>query len=141
MKALTGLFLLKVWGLVIIKDIIESFGDLFFKKGAMATGINNVVLSNVLEFASRISASPWLWIGILFYLANFFLWIVLLSRVDLSVAFPMSSLTYIIVPAMAIAFLGEKVLLIRWAGIIFIVIGITFITRSASRKEEGAHER
>src|SRR3989338_10670527 len=104
MKALTGLFLVKVWGLVIIKDTIESFGDLFFKKGALATGINNVVLSNFFDFASRVTASPWLWIGVLLYMANFFLWIVLISRVDLSVAFPMSSLTYIIVPVLAIIF-------------------------------------
>lgn len=135
MKKLTGIFLLKVLALIFIKDTIESFGDLFFKKGALATGIHNVAISNLFEFASRVTMSPWLWIGILFYLANFFLWIALLSRVDLSVAFPMSSMTYIIVPALAIIFLHEKVLFVRWAGIMVIIIGISLISRSAAGNE------
>ena len=132
MRTLTGIFLLKVIALVVIKDTIESFGDLFFKMGALSTGINNVTLSNMLEFASRITSNPWLWVGIIFYLANFFLWITLLSRVDLSVAFPMSSLTYIIVPLLAIVFLQEKVQPVRWTGILFIIIGVILAGRSAN---------
>jgi len=135
MKNLSGIFLLKVVALIILKDTIESFGDLFFKMGALSTGINNVVISNFLEFAARITSNPWLWIGIIFYLANFFLWIALLSRVDLSVAFPMSSFTYIIVPFLAIIFLGEKVHPVRWAGIILIIIGVILAGRSAGDKE------
>lgn len=135
MKKLNGVFLLKVIALILVKDTIESFGDLFFKKGALATGINDVVFSNIIEFAARITSNQWLWIGILFYLANFFLWIVLLSRVDLSIAFPMSSFTYIIVPVLAIIFLKEQVHLIRWAGIFFIIIGITLTSRSAGGAE------
>ncbi len=130
MKKLSGMFLVKVLGLVIIKDIIESFGDLFFKKGAISTGIDNILLSNILEFAARITTNPWLWIGIAFYLINFFLWIILLSRVDLSVAFPISSFTYIFVPILAIIFLHEQVPLMRWAGIVLIITGITLTTRS-----------
>lgn len=135
MKKLTGIFLFKVLVLIALKDTVESFGDLFLKKGTLATGINNVVFSNMLEFTSRMIASPWLWIGVIFFLANFFLWIALLSRVDLSVAFPMSSLTYIIIPILAITFLREKVLLARWAGIILIIIGITLTSRSAGSVE------
>ena len=135
MKKLTGTFLFKVLALIVVKDTIESLADLFFKKGTLATGINNVVLSNILEFASRVMASPWLWLGVALYLVNFFLWIVLLSRVDLSIAFPMSSLTYIIVPVLAIVFLHEKVLMLRWLGIIFIIAGITLTSRSAGNKE------
>jgi len=139
-KKLTGIFLFKVLAIIAIKDTIESFGDLFLKKGALATGISNVVMSNMLEFASRMIASPWLWIGIIFLLANFFLWIALLSRVDLSVAFPMSSLTYIIVPILAITFLHEKVLLTRWAGIVFIIAGISLTSRSAGSAGESKNE-
>jgi drug/metabolite transporter (DMT)-like permease len=131
MKNLSGMFLFKVMAIIILKDSIESLGDLFFKMGALSTGINNVVVSNFLEFAARITSNPWLWIGIIFYLVNFFLWIALLSRVDLSVAFPMSSFTYIIVPFLAIVFLGEKVHAIRWTGIILIIIGVSLAGRSA----------
>ena len=130
-KKLAGIFLLKVIALVIIKDAIESFADLFFKMSTLSTGIHNVTIANALEFTSRITANPWLWVGVIFYLANFFLWITLLSRVDLSVAFPMSSLTYIIVPILAVIFLQEKVHIVRWAGILFIIIGVGLAGRAA----------
>jgi drug/metabolite transporter (DMT)-like permease len=130
-KKLAGIFFLKVIALVIIKDTIESFADLFFKMGTLSTGIHNVTIANVLEFTSRVTANPWLWVGVIFYLVNFFLWITLLSRVDLSVAFPLSSLTYIIVPILAVAFLQEKVHFVRWAGILFIIIGVSIAGRAA----------
>lgn len=131
MKRLNGTFLLKVIALIVVKDAIESFGDLFFKMGTLSTGIHNVTMSNMLEFIVRMTSNPLLWIGVVLYLTNFFLWITLLSRVDLSVAFPMSSLTYIFVPVLAILFLHEKVVLLRWTGIIFIIIGISLSGRSA----------
>lgn len=135
---MAGIFLLKVIVLIIIKDTIESFGDLFFKMGTLSTCISNVTLSNVLEFTSRITSSPWLWIGVLFYLLNFFLWIALLSRVDLSIAFPMSSLTYIIVPFLAILFLGEYVAPVRWAGILFIIIGVSLAGSDVGDRSRGS---
>lgn len=138
MKKFAGIFLLKVIALVILKDTIESFGDLFFKMGTLSTGINNVTLTNALEFASRITSNPWLWIGVIFYLLNFFLWIALLSRVDLSIAFPMSSFTYIIVPVLAIVFLQEKVNSLRWAGILFIIIGVSLSGRAAGNNKSEA---
>ena len=56
------------------------------------------------------------------------------------VAFPMSSLTYIIVPALAMAFLHEHVAFVRWAGIFFIIIGVSLAGREAgnSGKREAA---
>ena len=139
LKKLNGIFLLKVMSIVIIKDAIESFGDLFFKIGTLSTGIHNVTIANVLEFASRVTSNPWLWIGVIFYLANFFLWIALLSRVDLSVAFPLSSMTYIIVPLLAVVFLREHVHLVRWAGIFFIIIGVSLAGRAAGGGESEAN--
>lgn len=137
MKKFAGIFLLKVIALVVLKDTIESFGDLFFKMGALSTCINNVTLSNILEFTSRITSNPWLWVGVILYLLNFSLWIALLSRVDLSIAFPMSSLTYIIVPILAIVFLQEKVHAVRWAGIFFIITGVSLSGRAAGNDEGG----
>lgn len=130
-------FLIKIVTLVVLKEIIESFGDLFFKMATLSTGIQNVALANVLEFASRITSNPWLWVGSALYLLNFFLWMVLLSRLDLSLAFPLSSLTYIIVPILAILFLKENVEPVRWAGIFLIIIGVSLAGRSAgnNRKE------
>lgn len=135
MKKNIGAITLKIIALIVAKDIIESFADLFFKNGTNATGINNVMLVNLLEFSSRLISSPWLWLGILLYMVNFFLWITILSRIDLSVAFPIASLPYIIVPLLAIFFLHENVNLLRWVGIFIIIAGIVLISKTAGNKE------
>ena len=130
MKKIKGALTLKIFILIVMTDVIESVAELFFKKGALTTGINNVALANVGVFLSRIASSPSLWIGILLYIANFFLWIIVLSKIDLSVAFPVGSTTYIIIPILSILFLHEKVALLRWLGIVLIIIGVLFVTKS-----------
>jgi drug/metabolite transporter (DMT)-like permease len=125
-----------VFALIIMTDVIESIAELFLKKGTMATGITDVTLSNLFEFLALMLTSSGFLIGMFCYIVNFFLWIAVLSQVDLSVAFPTGSTSYIIVALLSIFFLGEQISPARWTGIIFIIIGIFFISKS-TRKEAG----
>jgi multidrug transporter EmrE-like cation transporter len=54
-----------------------------------------------------------------------------LSRVDVSYAYPMLSIGYVVAALAGKAFFGEPVDLIRWAGIVTICIGVWLITRTA----------
>ena len=130
MKKKPNLFFLKVFTLIFAADIAESVADLFFKKGVLLTGIDNVTVQNFIAFTLQLLGHPLLWFGIFFYFLNFLLWIVALSKVDLSVAFPIGSTTYVIVPILAMIFLHEKVIWTQWLGIVFIIIGIYFISQS-----------
>jgi drug/metabolite transporter (DMT)-like permease len=125
-----------VFILIIMTDIIESFAELFFKKATIATGISEVGFSNFLDFFARMSCMSGFWLGMSFYVINFFLWIAVLSQIDLSVAFPTGSTSYIIVALLSIFFLGEQVSPAQWAGIIFIIAGIFFISRSTREEEK-----
>jgi len=97
----------------------------------MATGIDNVNLANLTEFMSRMLTGSGFLTGLSLYVVNFFLWITVLSRVDLSVAFPTGSSSYIIVALLSLIFLDEHISLYRWSGIICIIAGIYFISKSA----------
>ncbi|MDD5774299.1 MAG: EamA family transporter [bacterium] len=134
MKNIKNRLTLKVFFLIIITDVLESVAELFFKNGATATGMNNIGLHNFLEFTFKILSVPSLWIGILIYAVNFFVWMIILSRIELSVAFPIGSTTYIIVPILSIMFLHEKVFLLRWVGILLIIIGVYFISKSTENE-------
>jgi drug/metabolite transporter (DMT)-like permease len=67
------------------------------------------------------------WIAILCYIATFVVWMAVLTRMDLSRAFPLTALTYITVPALAFLFFGEHLPLIRVAGIGVIITGVILI--------------
>ena len=116
--------------MIFFADLAEAAADLFFKKGTSATGITNVTLHNLAPFTEHLLTSPLLWIGIAFYFVNFLFWITALSKVDLSVAFPIGSTTYVIVPLLAMIFLGERVIWCQWLGIILIIVGIFFVSQS-----------
>lgn len=125
---------LKVFIAIVLNDIGDSLAQLLMKKGLLQTGIGSVNFQNVLEFIFQNSSSGTLWLGIIIYTLNFFIWIIILSRVDLSIALPVGSTSYIITPLLAMIFLHENISLMRWLGILLIVCGIYFVSESAHEK-------
>ena len=138
MRKNKGILTLKIFTLIVMTDVLESIAELFFKRGSVATGIENIGISHFLQFTLKIISIPNIWIGVFFYALNFFLWILVLSKVDLSAAFPAGSTTYVIVPILSIIFLHEKVAFTQWVGIILIAIGTCFISQST--RPEKVHE-
>jgi len=121
---------------LVFTDFMETFTHLCFKKSALTE--NEVVirgLSDVFIFLQTVFSSPFLWLGLLCVLATFIIWSSLLSKIDLSVAVPVCSFSYILIPLASIIFLHEKVSLFRWSGVLFILLGVVFVSLSASEKE------
>ena len=109
---------LSVLILIISIDLLDTTANLVLKKGA-----------GHLNFL-------YLGIGILLYVFNFILWMKVLSKVDLSIALPLSSASYILVPLTSIFFLHEKVGLLRWVAIGLIISGIYFLAKSNPDKKD-----
>ena len=127
---------LKLLLFLVLTDFMETFTHLCFKKSALTE--NEVVikgLSDVFIFLQTVFSSPFLWLGLLCVLATFIIWSSVLSKIDLSVAVPVCSFSYILIPLASIIFLHEKVSLFRWSGVLFILLGVVFVSLSASEKE------
>ncbi len=127
---------LKILFFLIFTDCLETFTHLCFKKSALLE--NAVVItkiSDAISFLVVVFSSPFLWVGLLSVLATFIIWSSLLSKIDLSVAVPVCSFSYILIPLASIFFLHEKVSLFRWSGVLFILLGVVFVSLSASEKE------
>ena len=129
---------LKIFALLVLNELGDTLAQLLMKKGLMHTGIDSVTFANILEFCARNSSSLLLWLGIIMQALNFFVWIVILYKIDLSIAMPAGSTSYIFIPLAAAVFLHERVSLLRWAGICLIVVGIHFVSRSKRPQPEGA---
>lgn len=69
-------------------------------------------------------------VAIFLYISSLFLWIIALSYVDVSKAFPMQSLGFIFVCFMAWMLFDEPITILRLFGIFIIIIGIFFVSRS-----------
>ena len=130
-----GHLTLKVFALILLNDILDTVGQLCMKKGLAQTGISAVTFHNIVEFGFRNLSSWLIWSGIFIYIASFVLWLVIIYRIDISIAMPLGSAAYVFIPIMAIIFLHENVGPLRWLGIVMVVLGIYFIAQS---KKEAA---
>ena len=72
---------------------------------------------------------------LLLSVANYFLWLAVLSWSDVSWALPLNALEYILVALAAAAFLGERVGPVRWAGIVLIAAGVLLLYGSWEHPE------
>ncbi len=127
---------LKILLLLIFSDILETLLNLFFKKSALLdNGFVVNKFSDVFIFLKDMAFCPYLWLGICIAFLTFVIWSTILSRIDLSVAVPIASFSYIFIPISSIIFLHEKVTLLRWTGIFFILAGVIFVSLSSKEKE------
>ena len=80
-----------------------------------------------LPFLEVALTTPAFWVAILCYIATFVVWMAVLTRMELSRAFPLTALTYVTVPALAFLFFGEHLPVLRVAGIAVIIAGVILI--------------
>lgn len=130
---------LKLLCLLVFSDVLETFTNLCFKKGALSGGgVMAGKFPGIFIFLGRVFSSPFVWMGLLSVVVTFIIWSTLLSRIDLSVAVPVASFSYILVLLSSAVFLGEKISLLRWAGTGFILLGVILVSLSA---KDNAPER
>jgi multidrug transporter EmrE-like cation transporter len=80
--------------------------------------------------AELLRAVP-LWVGLSCYGVSLILWLGALSRVPVSVAYPMLSIGYVVNAAAAAYLFGEALTTSKVAGILLIVVGVMVVTRTA----------
>jgi drug/metabolite transporter (DMT)-like permease len=76
--------------------------------------------------------SPLVLLGLLIYGVGALAWIVVLSRVDMSYAYPFLALNFVLITVVSRVVFSETIPGLRWLGIVFICIGILLVARSSS---------
>lgn len=93
-------------------------GQILMKKGVSLTG--DLTLRTALS-------SPWVLVGGFCYISGFLVWLNVLKLLPLSIAYPSSSIAYVLVILASALFLGEAVTLFKVIGILCICLGVFFI--------------
>ncbi|MDP3041467.1 MAG: EamA family transporter [Candidatus Omnitrophota bacterium] len=128
---------LKILLLLIACDILETALHFFFKKSALAQSNKVIVdLATAVEFLRATFTSPFLWMGLFTVAAVFIIWSTVLTKIDLSVAVPIASFSYILVPLVSIIFLHEQVTVLRWLGVLFVLAGVILVSLSSKERLE-----
>jgi len=121
---------------LVLAMLAQAAGDTCLSKGMKTIASLNQPDEFSLLMLVRAMESPMIWIGIICLLIFFAMFSVSLSWADLSFVMPVLSFGYILKVASAAHFLDETVTPVRWAGTLFIVIGVLLVSKSGSGSGE-----
>ena len=110
--------------------LLNAAAQLFLKAGTNALGVITLTRDNWAEVLARMATQGHFIAGAALYGLSLIVWIIGLSRVPVSVAYPMLSLGYVVNAVAAHYLFGEAVTVTRWLGIGFIVLGVWLVARS-----------
>ncbi|ABZ83068.1 small multidrug resistance transmembrane protein, putative [Heliomicrobium modesticaldum Ice1] len=117
--------------LILLAVALGAVGQVLLKMGANRLDIRT---GPILEVAPQVIVqmlkNPLLLGGLLVFGVSSLLWIVSVSKVQLSLAYPLVSLGYVIVLFASWAFLGEPVNMIRIGGVLVICFGVVMVAQS-----------
>ncbi|MBA7509060.1 4-amino-4-deoxy-L-arabinose-phosphoundecaprenol flippase subunit ArnE [subsurface metagenome] len=116
--------------LILFSISIAVAGQILLKIGVNRIGIVDFGdLEALKQLFFGVIKSPLVISGLFLYVISAAIWLVVLSAVDLSFAYPFIGLTYVMVLILSRFILKEDVNLIRWAGALIITIGVIVISR------------
>ncbi len=110
--------------------MLNAGAQLLLKAGTNQVGVFSFALENVIPIGMRLAASPPILGGLACYVVSVVVWILALSRVPVSVAYPMLSVGYIVNALAAWWLFGESLGAQKLVGIGFIVVGVFLVARS-----------
>ncbi len=121
---------LKFIPLILFSVALNASAQLFLRKGM--PNVSLVTNQGVLELAQgalRIVFNPWVFSGLSCYAISIVLWMYVLSKVQVSFAYPFLSVGYVIVVGAAYLFFREPVSVMKLAGITLICAGVVLVAR------------
>ena len=110
--------------------LLNAAAQLLLKAGTNAVGQFEFSAQNIVPVGMKLAFEPHIAAGLACYVVSVAVWIVGLSRVPVSVAYPMLSVGYIVNAVAAWYLFGESLTAQKLAGIAFIVCGVYLVARS-----------
>ena len=115
---------------ILISVVGGAVGQIMLKKGMSSMGPLTLSASQVGSIVWRMATNPYVVVGLSIYALGTLFWLVALSRVDLSFAYPFASLSYVLMLFAAWQLFREDISLLRVVGTLVIGVGVFIISRS-----------
>ncbi len=116
--------------LILSSVALNAFAQLFIRQGMLKIGKINLNAEQIFNMIISVFTNIYLLAGMFSYGISIILWMVVLSKVNVSVAYPFLSVGYIITAVLAYFFFQEPLTLQKIAGILIICLGVFILARS-----------
>ena len=118
------------FALVLFGVLLNAAAQLLLKAGTNSIGHFEFSAANLVPIGFKVATQPYILGGLMCYAISVVVWIMALSRVEVSIAYPMLSIGYVVNAIAAYFLFGEAVGMQRLVGIGIIVLGVYVVARS-----------
>ncbi|USY25019.1 4-amino-4-deoxy-L-arabinose transferase [Alcaligenes sp. 1735tsa3] len=116
-------------GLVLSAVLLNTFAQMLLKAGTNSLQVLFLPEKGVFYSIFRAMFNPFITGGLVLYVLSFGVWVVVLSKLEVGVAYPLLSLGYLVGLILAWLFFGELLTFNKLVGVLFLMVGTYFITR------------
>lgn len=110
--------------------LLNAGAQLLLKAGTNSVGAFEYSAANIVPIGWKLATEPHILGGLSCYVVSVVVWILALSRVEVSIAYPLLSVGYVVNAAAAYFLFGEAVTPMRLTGIAVIIAGVWIVARS-----------
>ena len=118
------------FGFILTGVLLNAGAQLLLKAGTNSVGEFAFSRENLFPIGWRLASEPHIVAGLACYVISVAVWVLALSRVEVSIAYPMLSIGYVVNAIAAWYLFGEAVTPMRLCGIGIIVAGVCVVARS-----------
>lgn len=118
------------FSLILFGVMLNACAQLLLKAGTNRIGHFDFSLNNALPIGWQLATNPYIFGGLSCYVVSVVVWIMALSRVPVSIAYPMLSIGYVVNALAAWWLFGESLTAMRLTGIGVIIVGVYLVTKS-----------
>jgi drug/metabolite transporter (DMT)-like permease len=129
--------MLKIISILLVALVLEAVGVVYLSKGLRQVGeVQTVSVAEISRVIKKGLGNANIILGVFFEALFFVGLLILMSRADVSFIWPLTALGFVITTLAAKYVLHEQVSSLRWAGVVFIMMGAGLITWSEQFKEK-----
>lgn len=116
--------------LVSVNILFNVIGQILLKTGMTRLGNFQLSLNALVPVFIKAFLSPYILLGLGCYVTGFLIWLIVLAKAEVSYAYPLISVGYVLTAVMGWWLLGENVTWIRISGILITCLGVFIISQS-----------
>ncbi len=120
-----------VLGLILLTVTLSACAQLALKIGVEKPQMAAAMQAGIVDSLIGAMVSPFIWVGLIIYSLSVAMWLWVLAKVDLSVAYPFVGVSFLITMAFGYFLLDENVTPMRILGTVLIASGCVLVGKSA----------
>ncbi len=116
--------------LVLLCMVLNAAAQLLLKETMNKIGGFTFAFHNIIPIGLKVAFNPYFLAGLTAYILSMCAWLLVLSRLDVTIAYPLTSIGFILVAFAGAFFYNEPLTMTRIAGIVVIIGGIYLLTKA-----------